>query len=243
MMRGSAVLGVMAVAFAVAASAQTPVAQNSDPLVSHGAYLATLGNCMPCHTQKDEEPFAGARPINTPFGVVYSANLTPDRETGIGAWTGDQFYRALHEGIRADGAHLYPAFPYPYFTRISRADADAIYAYLKTLRPIRKPTPPNELPFPFNVRGLIGIWNTLNFNEGEFRPDPSKSAEWNRGAFIVTGLGHCGACPTPKNSLGGDETSKTLTGGTLDNWFAANLTGDPRSGIDRWTADDVVEYL
>jgi len=222
---------------------QAPLSSNANPVAARGAYLVTLGDCMPCHTAAGQEQFAGARALNTPFGVVYSANITPERETGIGNWTSDQFYRALHEGIRADGAHLYPALPYPYFTRMSRADSDALYAYLMTLKPVHKVTPSNKLPFPFNVRALIGVWNAMNFKEGEFQRDATKSPEWNRGAYIVTGPGHCGGCHTPKNFLGGDETSRALGGGLLDTWFAANLTQDPRSGIEKWTSDDIVEYL
>src|SRR6266567_693383 len=184
---------------------QAPLSSNANPIAARGAYLVTLGDCMPCHTAAGQEQFAGARALNTPFGVVYSANITPERETGIGNWTSDQFYRALHKGIRADGAHLYPALPYPYFTRMSRADSDALYAYLMTLKPVHKVTPSNKLPFPFNVRALIGVWNAMNFKEGEFQQDATKSAEWNRGAYIVTGPGHCGGCHTPKNFLGGDE--------------------------------------
>jgi mono/diheme cytochrome c family protein len=244
-MKRAVLLALAAVASISISSASTPqsAATAANDAAGRGAYLVTLGDCMPCHTARVEEPFAGARPINTPFGMIYSANITPDRQTGIGGWTDEQFYRALHQGIRADGAHLYPAFPYPYFTRMSRADTDAIYAYLMTLKPLRKTTPPNKLPFPFNIRGLIGVWNALNFTEGQFQPNAMKSAEWNRGAYIVTGPGHCGACHTPKNLLGGDERDKGLSGGNLDNWFAANLTQDRRSGIDAWTVDDIVGYL
>jgi mono/diheme cytochrome c family protein len=212
-------------------------------ILARGKYLAVLGDCVACHTNNPGKPFAGARPINTPFGVIYSRNITPDKETGIGAWSPDQFYRAMHEGIRADGAHLYPAFPYTYFTHISRSDSDAIHAYLKTVPPVREAIPPNQLPFPLNVRALMRVWNGLYFDQGDFRPDASKSAEWNRGAYIVTGAGHCGACHTPKNRLGADENSRALTGGAIDSWFAADLTQDARAGLADWTDLDIVEYL
>ena len=179
---------------------------------ARGKYLTVLGDCLACHTNSPDKPFAGARPINTPFGVIYSRNITPDKETGIGRWSPDQFHRAMHEGIRADGTHLYPAFPYTYFTHISRSDSDAIHAYLNTVPPVHEETPPNQLPFPLSVRALMRVWNGLYFDKGYYRPDSSKSAEWNRGAYIVTGAGHCGACHTPKNSLGADESGRALTG-------------------------------
>jgi mono/diheme cytochrome c family protein len=243
-MRLAAFFGtVSACILAGAAYCQEPVIANANPVAVRGAYLTILGDCMPCHTAVGKEPFAGARALNTPFGIVYSDNITSDRDTGLGNWTSEQFYRALHEGIRADGAHLNPTFPYPYFTRMSRADSDAIFAYLMALKPVRKVTPASKLPFPFNVRPLIALWNAMNFKRGQFQPDPTKSSEWNRGAYIVLGPGHCGGCHTPKNFLGGDKTSSQLMGGNLDNWFAVDLTQDTRTGIGNWTVEDIVEYL
>jgi mono/diheme cytochrome c family protein len=218
-------------------------AANSNDLVSRGMYLAILGDCASCHTRKDGPTYAGGRGLNSGFGTIYSANITFDRQTGIGNWTSDQFYRAMHKGIAADDSHLYPAFPYPYFTHVTRADADAIYTYLRSIPPVQFTPPPNKLPFPLNIRGLMAIWNTLYLAEGEFKPDPARSAQWNRGAYIVTGPGHCGGCHTPKNFLMADENDRALAGGLIDNWFAADLSGDPREGLADWIAADIEEYL
>jgi len=215
---------------------------SADP-VARGRYLAVAADCKACHTNPGGQPFAGARPIRTPFGIVYSANITPDPKTGIGKWTEPDFYRALHKGVAHGGKNLYPVFPYPYFTRMSRPDVDAIWAYLLTLPPAYQVKPPNKLPFPLNIRFLLKIWNALFFKPGEFRPNRAMSAEWNRGAYLVWGPGHCGACHTPKNFLGADRNGHALQGGTLDNWAALDLTGDPRRGLASWSQGDIVEYL
>jgi len=215
---------------------------SSDP-VARGRYLAVAGDCKACHTNPGGQPFAGARPIRTPFGIVYSANITPDTKTGIGRWTEADFYRAMHKGIAHGGKNLYPVFPYTYFTRMSRADVDAIWAYLQTLFPTYQVKPPNRLPFPLNIRPLMAIWNALFFHPGEFRPNPAMSPEWNRGAYIVWGPGHCGGCHTPKNFLGADRNGHALQGNTLDAWAALDLTGDPRRGLGSWDKGDIVEYL
>ena len=212
----------------------------SASLVARGRYLATAGDCVDCHTKPGGPAFAGGRAIPTPFGTLESANLTPG---GIGDWTPDQFYRALHTGVDDEGKHLYPAFPYTYYTRVHRADSDAILAYLKTLPAVLGPEPRNSLPFPLNIRALVGIWNALYLRKGELGSDPQHTPEWNRGAYLVEGLGHCGACHTPKDMLGGDLTTRRYRGGVLDNWAAADLTGDPRRGLGSWTVADIVEYL
>ena len=240
------VLGALAVAMTVAALVGFEAADaQSTPsdAVAQGRYLVTLGDCRGCHTNTADKPFAGAKPLETPFGVIYTSNLTPDKATGIGSWSSDQFYRALHEGIRADGAHLYPAFPYPYFTHVSRADSDAIYSYLRTVGPVTQVVPPNKFPFPLNIRSLVAVWNALYFDEGDFKYNPAKSPEWNRGAYLVTGLGHCGGCHTPKNWLAADENEHALAGAALNHWFAADLTGDMRAGLAGWSAAEIVEYL
>lgn len=211
--------------------------------VERGKYLVDAGDCEACHTNKGSRPFAGDRPIQTPFGVIYSPNITPDRETGIGAWTGDQFYRALHEGIAKDGSHLYPAFPYPWYTKVTRDDALAIRAFLNSLDPVKAERRPNALDWPLNYREVMVGWNELFFTEGEFSPDPKKSAEWNRGAYLVEGLGHCGACHTPTNFVGAAKTSERLQGGTLQDWYAPDLAGELRSGLGSWSADDIVQFL
>ncbi len=208
-----------------------------------GAYLAVLGDCAGCHTIEGKPAYSGGVPLGTPFGTIYSANITPDKDTGIGSWTDEQFYNALHSGVGADGSHLYPAFPYPYFQRISREDSDALHAYLAT-RPATHNVPPaNKMPFPFNLRFLMVLWNAVNFDHTPAPVDASKPQAWNRGAYLVWGPGHCGACHTPKDWTGGDKNNLMFTGGVLDNWATANLTGDPRSGLDSWTAEDIAEYL
>jgi mono/diheme cytochrome c family protein len=215
-------------------------AQNA---VERGAYLAVLGDCAGCHTAPHQPAFSGGLAFSAQFGTVYSTNITPDRQTGIGGWTQDQFYRALHQGIAADGRHLYPAFPYFYFARTARADSDALLAYLKSLKPVHRSPTPNRLIFPFNIRALMIFWNWLYLDDKPFTPDPAKSAAVNRGEYLVTGLGHCAGCHTPKNMLFGDESAKALTGTVLENWFAANLTGGSVDGLGKWTEGDIAHYL
>lgn len=218
--------------------------------VEHGRYLATAGNCVSCHTREGGQPFAGGVAFNTPFGTMYSTNITPHGEAGIGKWTQQQFVHALREGVRPDGEHLYPAFPYTAFTKLSDADAAALFTYLKTLAPVDYAPPPNELSFPFNQRWALGIWKALYLEEGRFAPDKTQSAEWNRGAYLVQGLGHCGACHTPRNFLGAEDSEQALTGGTyqdkLDgkwlNWSATNLTS-AASGLAAWSVEEIAAYL
>jgi mono/diheme cytochrome c family protein len=227
-----------------AAHLDTPAPARDAPAdVLRGYYLALAGDCTSCHTRESHEPFAGGVAVNTNFGAIYGANLTPDRETGIGGWTSVQFYRALHSGIRADGAHLYPAFPYTSFTRLSRADTDALYAYLRTIAPVHYRPPANRLPPIVNIRGVMTIWNALFFKRGEYRVDPSQSEQWNRGAYLVTGVAHCDACHTPRNFLGAEEDNKPLRGNRLENWHAANLTSNLGAGLGGWSDQDIVTYL
>mgnify|MGYP001168690616 CR=1 FL=1 len=218
-------------------------ADSSYAQIMRGRYLTMAGDCLGCHTPEGAKPFSGGRGIETPFGVIYSPNITPDRETGIGAWTDEQFYRALHEGISADGSRLYPAFPYPYYTRVTREDVDAIRAYLDTLEPVSNSPPRNKLPFPLSERIVLRPWDWLFFDDGTFKPDPNKTPQWNRGAYLVEGLGHCGACHTPKNLLGADEDKKHLYGNNLQNWFAPSLGKDLRIGLGSWSEDDIITYL
>jgi mono/diheme cytochrome c family protein len=208
-----------------------------------GQYLVRAGDCASCHTREGGGFLAGGFGLNTPFGTIYSTNLTSDPNAGIGAWTAEQFYAALHEGTSRGGAALYPAMPYPYTTRVTRADSDAILAFLKTVPAVNEHQPANSLSFPFSVRSLIHGWNLLFFHKGEFVPAAEKSAQWNRGAYLVTGLGHCGACHTPKNSLSADHADRALQGGTLDNWVAPDLTENNRTGLGSWSAEEIVEYL
>lgn len=211
--------------------------------VRHGAYLAILGDCNGCHSMPHQPAFSGGYPFTVPFGTLYSTNITPDHDTGIGGWSSDQFYRALHDGISANGSHLYPAFPYIYFTRISRADSDALLAYLKTLKPVHRPPTPNKLIFPFNIRLLMVFWNWLYLDKTPFQPDRGKSEAWNRGKWLVTGLGHCEACHTPKDIMFGDEKSRAFSGEVLENWYAANLNSNPRDGLGKWSEADLAHYL
>jgi mono/diheme cytochrome c family protein len=208
-----------------------------------GQYLVAAGDCMSCHLRPGGEPLAGGLGLKTPFGVIYSPNITSDKDSGIGNWSADQFHRAMHDGIDDEGDNLYPAFPYPWFRRISREDDDAILAFLKTT-PAASYTPPkNDLTFPLNFRWMVKGWNLLYLDSHDFEKDPSQSAEWNRGAYLVNGLGHCGGCHTPKNAFGADKGKLELYGAPLDNWVAPDLTGNERTGLGAWSIDDIAEYL
>jgi mono/diheme cytochrome c family protein len=212
--------------------------------IERGRYLVVAADCAACHTVPDHgQPFAGGRPIETPFGNITSANITPDRDTGIGAWSDEDFDNALRKGIRPNGARLYPAMPYTAYTKMSQYDVLAIRAYLKTVAPVRNPVVTNTLPFPFDIRAAMRAWNWLYFTAGEYQPDPQKSPEWNRGAFLVQGPGHCTACHTPKSFLGGDKRSQYLRGSDVQGWFAPDLTNNDTTGLGRWSAQDVTAYL
>jgi mono/diheme cytochrome c family protein len=241
-MRNALTMSVMLGAFA-AGIAPAVAIDTSFATLQKGKNLVDAGDCVACHTQDKSKPFAGGRPIPTPFGTIYSANITPDRDTGIGAWSKDDFYRAMHEGRGPHGERLYPAFPYPYFTRMRRQDVDAIYSYLKTLPPVSNKPPDNELIWPLGHRALLAGWNWLFFTPGEYKPNTGKSAEWNRGAYLVEGAGHCGACHTEKNVFGADKSSKALAGANIQDWTAPKLDGNDRDGLGRWSKDDIVEYL
>jgi len=245
---GAAAIAAVAGLATLLRPAPLHAAPDNFDLVERGRYLVTLGDCVACHMNPNgdhlgAQGFVGGRPIETPFGLITTPNITPDRETGIGRWSADEFHRAMHEGIRPDGTRLYPAFPYNYFTRMPRADTDAIHAYLLSLQPVANRVDRDTLPFPFDIRALMRGWNALFFEPGEFHPDPARSEEWNRGAYIVEGPGHCGACHTPKNLAGGDRGGQRLAGGPLQGWYAANITGDPRLGIGAWSVEEIVEYL
>jgi mono/diheme cytochrome c family protein len=211
--------------------------------LNRGRYLVAAGDCLSCHVREGGEPFAGGLGLNTPFGVIYTSNITPDKDTGIGAWSADQFYRAMHDGKDEKGDDLYPAFPYPWFRRVSREDDDAIFAFLQTLPAVSYTPPKNDLSFPFSVRSFVGAWNLLFLDSHGFQTDANQSAEWNRGAYLVTGLGHCGACHTPKNSFGADKSKQEFHGGKLDNWVAPDLTANSRIGLGEWSVNDIAEFL
>ena len=211
-------------------------------LIARGAELARIGNCNTCHTNKDGAPYAGGLPVPTPFGTIHSTNITPDPETGIGRWSEDAFRRAMHEGVRRDGEHLYPAFPYDHFTKVSAEDVSAIYAFLMTREPVRAENPSNELAFPFNFRPLIAGWKLLFFEPGEFKPDPAQSAEWNHGTYLAEGLAHCGACHTPRNALGAEDSERKFGGGDIENWHAPALNAASPAPVP-WNAEQLATYL
>ncbi|QOZ37984.1 cytochrome c [Bradyrhizobium sp. CCBAU 53421] len=227
----------------VAALAQQKAA---DPtVIAKGEYLARAGDCIACHTAREGKTFAGGLPMKTPFGTLYTSNITPDPQTGIGTWTSDQFYQMMHNGRFPDGGLVYPAMPFASYTQVTREDSDAIYAYLRTVPPVKQLDKPHDLTFPFNNRSLILGWRTLFFREGEFKPDPTKSAEWNRGNYLVEGLGHCGMCHTPINALGGSKQSQAFEGGLIpmQNWYAPSLTSNKETGLGDWTIEEIVDYL
>lgn len=211
--------------------------------VVKGRALTTAGDCIACHTAPGGVPFAGGLGLQTPFGTIMVPNITPDDGTGLGRWSADDFARALHEGIRPDGGHLYPAFPYAYYTKLTRDDADAIYAYLRSLPPTEHPVGRNTLPFPFNIRYSMTAWNAMFFTPGTFVPNPGRTEQYNRGAYLVEDAGHCGACHTPLNALGANKASQFLQSNQIDNWTAPNITNDARQGLGRWSVDDIVAYL
>jgi len=225
-------------AFALGARAAEP----SEELIAHGKALVIAGDCTSCHTDDPAKPFAGGKRIDTPFGAIYSPNITPDRATGIGGWSEQDFYGALRFGVAPNGSRYYPAFPYPNFTRLTRNDILAIRAYLATVSPVANKAPPPALSFPLNFRVLMRAWNFLFFRPGILEPDQAKGTDWNRGRYLVEGLGHCGACHTPKTALGGDKSDKRLQGYTLQGWVAPDITSGQGPLAD-WSADDLAQYL
>jgi mono/diheme cytochrome c family protein len=211
-------------------------------LIHKGAMLAAVGNCTACHTQPGGRSFAGSFALPTPFGTIYSSNITPDPETGIGTWSEAAFNRAMREGVRRDGKHLYPAFPFDHFTLVSDEDNKALYAFLMTRPPVKQSPPANELPFPLNIRLVLAGWKLLFFNEGPFQKVASESEEWNRGAYLVNGLGHCGACHTPRNMFGAERAGMHLAGGQAEGWSAPALNPSSPAPIP-WTQDSLFAYL
>jgi mono/diheme cytochrome c family protein len=224
--------------------ASVPVANVSEQ-ITRGNYLARAGDCMACHTARGGASYAGGRAIPTPFGSIYASNLTPDTATGIGSWTADDFWRALHNGKSKDGRFLYPAFPYTNYTKVTRADSDAMFAYFKTLAPVNQANREHELRFPYNQRILLAGWRALYFRPGVYRAENNQNAEWNRGAYLVQGLGHCNACHTNRNVLGATETAGDLAGGMIPllNWYAPSLTSDIEAGLGDWQLPHITQLL
>lgn len=215
----------------------------SDVIVEKGRVLAAAGYCATCHTEKGGAAYAGNYALATGFGTIYATNITPDVETGIGAWSAEAFRRAMHDGVDRDGAHLFPAFPFDHFTKMSDDDVDAIYAYLMTsVKPVANVTKTNTIPFPLNLRFLQAGWKLLFVDFGRYVPDPAKSAEWNRGAYLVEGITHCGACHTPRNVLGAEKASQPYAGAAIDEWIAPPLTAKNPSAVP-WTATEFAHYL
>lgn len=212
-------------------------------LVARGAELARAGDCQACHTVRGGAPYAGGRTIATPFGALLSPNISADRVTGIGAWSADDFWRALHNGKSRDGRLLYPAFPYPDYTKVTRADANALYAYLQSLPALSRVNQPHRLAFPYNQQIALAIWRALYFRPAAFAPQASRSAQWNRGAYLVQGLGHCAACHSRRNFLGA--TDGSLAGGVMpgSSWYAPSLTGDARAGLGGRNTEHLVQLL
>lgn len=238
-MKLAALVACLLLGVAVQARAE----QGSFAQIAEGRYLVAAGDCEACHVPEGARTMSGGVPLRTPFGTIYSSNISSDPKTGIGTWTLAQFDRAMRHGRSADGDRLFPAFPYPWFTKVTDQDVAAIYAYLRTLPPVKMRPPPNTIPFPLTLGIAKGAWNWLFFTPGAFKPDSAKSPEWNRGAYLVQGLGHCGACHTPVNFLGAAKQGHAYQGGMLDNWFAPNLTDTSRTGLADWGEDDIVSFL
>ena len=226
------------------AQSQTAVADKAS-VVTRGEYLAQAGDCVACHTAPGGKLFAGGRAMPTPFGTLYTSNVTPDRDTGIGKWTADQFYSVMHTGRFPDGGLLYPAMPFGSYTKITRADSDAIFAFMQSVPAVQQANKPHDLKFPYNNRSLIIGWRTLFFTEGEYKPDATKSDDWNRGAYLVQGLGHCAMCHSAINALGGSSESAAFEGGLIpmQNWYAPSLTSSKEGGLGDWSIDDISDLL
>ena len=247
---GLAVLAILGVAGFAALAWRPAIAPIERPApasfspaeVARGEILAAGGYCAVCHTAKGGARYAGGYPLQTGFGTIYSTNITPDSATGIGAWSEAAFRRATREGISRDGSQLYPAFPYDHFTKLTDADVAALYAYFMTRPPVHAPARANDLPFPLNIRALVAGWKLLFFRPGRFEPVPTRNAQWNRGAYLVEGLSHCGACHTPRNVLGAEKHGDAFAGAVIDNWVAPPLTRANPSPVP-WSIDELRAYL
>jgi mono/diheme cytochrome c family protein len=241
-------LGALLVLFA--GTVMAGISHAADPpgqtaaTIERGKYLAIAADCGACHTAPGGKPFAGGLAIDTPLGTIYSTNITPSQDFGIGRYTEEQFSRALRRGIRRDGAELYPAMPYTSYAKFTEDDARALYAYFtQAVTPVDQSTPQTELPFPLNIRLSMMGWNLLFLDTAAFVPDSHQSAEWNRGAYLVQGAAHCSTCHTPRGFLMQEETSRALSGAQVGPWYAPNITSDPISGIGSWSQEDLAAYL
>ena len=230
-------LGLLASCLAVSVHA------SETPAMSKGEYLTRAADCVACHVVPGGKPFAGGLEFKLPFGSLYSPNITPDKETGIGNWTDDEFVDALQKGVGKDGKHYYPAFPYTSYTLMSREDILAIKGYLFSLEPVRQAPPENKLSFPFNQRWGMMFWNMIFASNERFVPDPKQSAEWNRGRYLAEGAAHCSTCHTPRGALMQEQKSRHLSGGQVGAWYAPDITNDKVHGIGSWSQEDLVTYL
>ncbi|MFM9927337.1 cytochrome c [Variovorax sp. H27-G14] len=242
--RWALLAGVVLAAFSAlvpppAAAAGNPVTDQ----VQRGAYLTNAGDCMACHTSKGGQPFAGGLYMNTPFGQISTPNITPDKQTGIGNWSDDEFYRVMHEGIGRHAEYLYPVMPFPWYTTVTRDDVLAIKAFLMTQPAVNKARPPNKLSFPFSVRESLLAWREVFFKPGTFVPDPAATDEVNRGRYLAEGLAHCGECHNAQPVAGTSKFKGSLQGGVIDSWYAPNITSDARDGIGSWSNTDIATYL
>lgn len=227
------------------AEADSAMAPTSPARVAHGAYLARAGNCIGCHTTIGGAAFAGGRGVATPFGVVFAPNITPDTQTGIGNWTAGDFWRAMHHGRSKDGRLLYPAFPYPSFTRVTRDDADALYAFLRSVPAVARANQPHALRFPYSTQAALAAWRALYFRPGGLTADPTRSAAWNRGRYLVQGLGHCAACHSARNFLGGTSLNAEYAGGLMPDagWYAPSLSTPTQAGVQHWAREQTIALL
>jgi mono/diheme cytochrome c family protein len=245
--RLAVVVSIVVAAGLAASCSAPPASQSAEPaprsfdraLVAKGAQLASIGNCMGCHTAPDGKPYAGGYPLKTQFGTVYGSNITPDSETGIGRWSEADFTRAMREGVAPEGHHYYPAFPYEYFTRLRDEDIQALYAFVMTREPVRNTPPANRMLAP---RFAIGFWKQKYFDRTPFRPQPARDARWNRGAYLAESLAHCSACHTPRNKLGAEKRDEYMSGGEVGGWHAPALNEHSPSPVP-WNADSLTGYL
>ena len=225
--------------------APTAAALASPQLVERGAYLARAGNCMGCHSAAGAAEFAGGSGVDTPFGTVFAPNITPDPQTGIGNWSPGDFWRAMHHGRSRDGRLLYPAFPYPSYTKVTREDSDALYAYLRSVKPVEQASKAHDLAFPYNTQAALAVWRALFFRPGTIEPEPAKGAQWNRGRYLVDALGHCAACHSARNVLGATSLNAEFAGGLMPDkaWYAPSLADPAEAGLQHWSREEAVRLL
>lgn len=240
-MRVQAPMAIVAVLFVALLAG----AAAAEPSAERGAAVFDAAGCYSCHTQPDGAPLAGGRALETPFGTFHAPNITPDRAHGIGAWEPEDMIRALRDGVSPEGDHYYPAFPYTSYAGMTDADIRDLFAYIQTVEPVSQPNRPHDLSFPFNLRFGLGVWKWLYFEPGRFQPDPDRSEAWNRGAYLVEVLGHCGECHTPRGFLGGPDRSLHLAGSPdgAEGKPAPNITPAPETGLGDWTQEDVIWLL